>query len=163
MAKYGMWVLLIAGVGMALFCYKRYRIPPVVKFENLTFINAATDAEEKLLTDKDSFILVNFFATWCPPCVNEMPSLKRAAEALKNDGVKVVCLSDEPTARVSAFRSKLDFELVIGSYEARDEHRIYTYPTTYLINQRHEVLFEKVGEAEWDSKEMLALLRAALK
>lgn len=110
-------------------------------------------------------VLVNFWATWCAPCVAEMPSLNRLQTELAGEGLRVVPISIdrggitdvEPfyrQARLDALGIYLDpLGAAPRDFEARG------LPTTVLIDRDGRWVGSFAGAAEWDSPEAVALLR----
>jgi len=108
---------------------------------------------------KNKVVLVNFWATWCPPCVAEMPSF----QSLYNDyGDKIVFLfvaNDDPD-KVNTFLENKGYSLPVyfqasGVPEAMNSRSL---PTTYLINSSGIIVATKVGAADWNSKKVRMLL-----
>jgi thiol-disulfide isomerase/thioredoxin len=123
------------------------------------------DVDASLAAFKGKVVLVNFWATWCIPCVKEMPSLDRLARKLGSERFAVVALSlDGPSRpKVEPFiRSRnLDqlrvfFDTQKKSYAALD---ILVLPTTVLIDAEGREIGRLQGDAEWDSPEAEALVR----
>lgn len=114
---------------------------------------------------KGRVVLLNFWATWCPPCIREMPSLDRLAARLKKDGLLVVAVSEDRGKRdvIQTFVNKLGLRN-LGVYHdpkgalARS-FTITGLPTTFLIDAQGQVVGGMPGPAEWDSPEALALIR----
>ncbi|MCH2196091.1 TlpA disulfide reductase family protein [Kordia sp.] len=113
-------------------------------------------------------ILVNFWATWCPPCVAEMPSLN---ELYKDYGDKItfVFLANDKIKSVNSYLKKNEYNLPV--YYSKDnepeELRSPNIPTTYLIDDQGNIVMKEVGSYNWNSTnvrnqidEMLAFLLA---
>jgi len=111
------------------------------------------------------YVLLNFWATWCPPCVKEMPSMQRLQDALPSDRFQVVAISsDTRGARaVAPFVKRLGIHFpvlldrdgaIAGRYGARE------LPTTFLIGPRGEVVAAARGARAWASPQATAALRA---
>jgi len=120
-----------------------------------------------LASQRGKVVVLNFWATWCPPCVAEMPSLERLHRALSPDGLSVVTVStDEDDAELRKFVSQHALTLPVlmdpGGRVAGDEYRTTGYPETFLLDRQGRILKHIVGPAEWDSPEMLAELRRLL-
>jgi len=120
--------------------------------------------ETRGLSDyKGKVLVVNFWATWCSPCVKEMPSLQRAAEKLSTDNIQVIGISmGETHDEIGRFLKKqsIDFPLLADSNSSvSDQWRVPGLPTTYVINKEGYVVIRVVGAYEWDSSETLQRLR----
>ena len=110
-------------------------------------------------------VLLNFWATWCAPCIREMPSLARLQAKLKDEGLEVVAVSEDFAGLdlVGPFfeRLKLDnLTIYLDSDNALGkEFGIAGLPTTLLIDRAGRVVGGLEGPAEWDSDEAVALIR----
>jgi thiol-disulfide isomerase/thioredoxin len=127
-----------------------------------------TDAEgaaQRLDGFKGRVLLVNFWATWCAPCVKEMPSLDRLAERLQDIPFRLIAIStDRGGARVvEPFLEKLGTRRIGIHLDTRMELTralgIQGLPTTLLIDADGRIVGRLVGEARWDTGEAEALIR----
>jgi peroxiredoxin len=111
-------------------------------------------------------VLLNFWATWCPPCVAEMPSLDRLSKTLGAEGLVVVGLSvdnDEAALREFVARHRLGFTILRdpGAHTAA-AYRVTGYPQTFLIARDGTLVKTFLGPAEWDTPEAIAYFRGLL-
>jgi thiol-disulfide isomerase/thioredoxin len=113
-------------------------------------------------------ILLNIWATWCVPCRKEMPALDRLQTAFDKSRLLVLPLSIDRkgAAVVKPFYRGLGLQ-TLGIYvdqSGKAASRLNTVgvPTTLLIDREGREIGRKIGPAEWDSPEMIALLRAHL-
>jgi thiol-disulfide isomerase/thioredoxin len=132
--------------------------------ENLVF----QDAEGRE-TRFESFggrgLVVNFWATWCPPCVAEMPALDRAQAALARDRIEVLPLSSDRggRAQVEPFYARTGLKNLAIWLDPRGAagraFGIRGLPTTIILDRSAREVARLEGEAEWDRPEMLAAIR----
>jgi peroxiredoxin len=123
--------------------------------------------EVDLASQRGKVVVLNFWATWCPPCVAEMPSLERLHRSLSPEGVSVVTVStDEDEAELRRFVAEHALTLPVlkdpGGRVAAGQYRTTGYPETFVLDRNGRVLQHVVGPAEWDSAERLAYFRGVL-
>ncbi len=108
---------------------------------------------------KGKKILINFWATWCPPCVAELPSMQALYSDYKND-VAFLFVTNDDDATIAKFLQKDIYTVPIFHpiTEAPEAIRTYSLPTTYLINEKGEIVIEQTGAANWNSNKVRALL-----
>ena len=127
---------------------------------------AWTDAEGQPVSLADyagEVVVLNFWATWCPPCVKEMPSLDRLAAAMEDKGVAVVPVSnDREIAQIERFYESKQIENLGIHHDAnRRVSRaagVLGLPVTAIIGPEGHEVARLVGDAEWDSPEAVALI-----
>ncbi len=127
-----------------------------------TYNWALLDKEGKaynLTTAKDKVIFVNLWATWCPPCVAELPSMQK----LYNDyGDKVTFLfvSNEKMDRVTAFLDKKEMNIPVFQPASAIPEELYSksIPATYIIGKDGQIHVDKKGAANWNSSSVRSLL-----
>ena len=134
----------------------------------LRFVNGA--GRDMTLEDFDGkTVLLNIWATWCVPCRKEMPALDRLQAELGGPDFEVVPVSIDRAGlpAVEAFYQELGLE-ALGIYVDQSASAAYELgavglPTTLLVNPKGQERGRLVGPAEWDSPEMMALVRQQLK
>ena len=106
-------------------------------------------------------VFLNFWATWCKPCIAEMPSIDRAAETLESEDYVFLLASDENIDRIRRFAQKNPYSFqyvqLKTSVYALD---VMALPTTFVIDRSGEIVFEKVGAEAWDNASILEELRS---
>jgi peroxiredoxin len=106
---------------------------------------------------KGKVVLLNFFATWCPPCRAEMPSFNKLSRALKQRGLEVVAVSsDRSIDDLKDFldKNKIDFPVLFDADRATTKkYRVFSMPTTFLINKNGLIVEKFYGEYDWTEPE----------
>ncbi|MBI2584574.1 MAG: TlpA family protein disulfide reductase, partial [Rhodospirillales bacterium] len=113
-------------------------------------------------------VVLNLWATWCAPCVREMPQLDRLKGLLAGDGIRVLALSEDgggaPLVKkfydVNGIKN-LEVLIDVGGNVLRDL-RIRGLPTTVLIDAEGREVGRALGAAEWESDAVVAFLRRCL-
>ena len=107
-------------------------------------------------------VLVNFWASWCPPCVHEMPSMQRLKEKLAGRPFTILAVNmAESSKDVRAFlnKSAVDFPVLMDRDGAvLKRWKVFVFPTSFVVDTDGHIRFGVVGEVEWDSPEVMAKL-----
>lgn len=135
------------------------RTPPALTFSEL-------DGTPRTLADfRGRIVLVNFWATWCAPCIEEMPALDRLQETLGGQDFTVLALSTDRQGRslVEPFLGKLGLRKLSTHLDPKGEAMralgIRGLPTTILFDREGREVGRLEGAAAWDSPEAGALIR----
>ena len=112
-------------------------------------------------------VLINFWATWCEPCLREMPSLERMQSRL-GDKITVVAISEDRggSKTVEPFINKLGLKSFKTYLDPKSDagraFKVAGLPTSFLIDREGRVLGRIEGAAEWDSPKLLGVLKSFL-
>lgn len=129
-----------------------------------TTVFSTADGRELTLEDlRGKTVVLNVWATWCPPCVAEMPSLDRLQALRGGNDFEVITISIDRTEYEPAkFFTDNNIENLApyhdGSYGIPGNLRLQGYPTTLIYNPEGREIAYVEGEADWDSDEALALV-----
>jgi cytochrome c biogenesis protein CcmG, thiol:disulfide interchange protein DsbE len=141
---------------------------------------AATDMngeEVRLSGLRGQVVLLNIWATWCPPCRQEMPSMERLHRELGDEGLKIVAVSvdaapgqvdatGKPGGDVDAFAREMGLTFAIWWQPSGQIGRAYRttgIPETFLIGKDGRIVKKVIGATEWDSPTNVELIRRLLK
>lgn len=112
---------------------------------------------------KDKVVLLNYWATWCPPCIAEMPSLQELYNDYK-DKVVFLFVTNEVDEDVSKFMDAKQYNYPV--YRAVSEHpksfENKSIPATYVLNKQGEIVVYKVGAADWNTRKVRETLDGLL-
>ena len=124
------------------------------------------DGREMTLGEfRGKVVLVNFWATWCPPCRAEMPSIDRLAAALEGEPAAIVALSTDfgDASKPLAFFEEIGVERLAVYHDrtkaAAREAAVLGLPVTLLLDPEGREVARLVGDAHWDSPEAIQLMR----
>lgn len=106
-------------------------------------------------TAKGKVVLVNYWATWCPPCIAEMPSLQKLYNDYKDKVVFLFVTTDDDPEINKFMKDKSYYYPIYRSLSQHPKPFVSkTIPTTYLINKKGDIIIDKVGAADWDSSKV---------
>src|SRR5262249_52743109 len=132
---------LIINAGMV--PYRKFERP-----EDFAFADVKTGQKLSLLGDlEDNVVLINIWATWCPPCVKEMPALKELHQALERKGLVVLGVNYERRAVQQPFIEvhRLTFPCVAGNVDSLSFVGHRWFPQTYLVDRGGRIVAYKRG------------------
>jgi thiol-disulfide isomerase/thioredoxin len=166
------WLVLVVALGAGLFLYFQKSEPPPaadlgfkeVVLGRLPDNWAIADLDGKEITARElrgKVVFLNRWATWCGPCVQEMPSIQALYESLRDSDVAFVILSDEKADKVKSFVKKRQWSLpVYLAVEGLPPVLQSQYiPATFIINRQGEVVFRKEGGMDWNTDAVRAMLK----
>ena len=122
----------------------------------------------RLVDLKGKVVFLNFWATWCEPCREEMPSMERLHLAYKDRGLVVVAVSvdSQGASVVRPFVKKFGLTLPIGldpKMTVRERYGVWAVPSTFLIDREGKRVLFANGAREWDGKAAHAVIESLLK
>jgi thiol-disulfide isomerase/thioredoxin len=115
---------------------------------------------------RGSVVLINFWATWCPPCRDEMPSIQRLREILAGQPFVVLGVNySESVSRITSFLKQVpvDFPMLRDPrHEAIEAWRVRTLPASFVVGPDGLVRYWVVGELDWATDDAVARVRGLL-
>ncbi|GAA4301587.1 TlpA disulfide reductase family protein [Nibribacter koreensis] len=129
-----------------------------------------TDLEGKVVAFeslKGKVVFLNIWATWCPPCIAEMPNIQRLYEKVGSDKIAFVMLSVDQKGmdKVKKFISKkgFTFPVYMPASQMPEEFSSPAIPTTYIISPEGKIVAQQNGMAEYDTPEVIEFLQKLAK
>ena len=122
----------------------------------------------RLADSRGKVIVVNFWATWCPPCVAEMPALQRMYDALVDEGIRVLAVNAGESAEdirsfVRDFEPALTFPLLRDPKgDTFERWRVLGLPHTFIVDRSGRLAYTAAGARQMDSPHIMGRLRALL-
>ena len=109
-------------------------------------------------------IYLNFWATWCAPCVAEMPSIENLYRSLENEDVVFLLVSDESQETVRAFveKERFTFPVYLRGEDLPEVFVSAGLPTTFIADRDGTIVFRHIGAAQWDHESTVSFLRALM-
>ncbi|RMF47033.1 MAG: TlpA family protein disulfide reductase [Deltaproteobacteria bacterium] len=128
----------------------------------------ATDGRTIRLSDlRGKVVLVNFWATWCPPCKQEMPSMERLYARLRNQGLEILAVNIEADGdevlpeflrqHPHTFPVLMDLE-----GEVQQTYGVFRFPETFVVDKAGRVVQHIIGGRDWASRDMIGALKKLL-
>ncbi len=112
-------------------------------------------------------IMLNFWATWCPPCRNEMPSMESLYKKMKDKNFVIVAVNiQENSSTVKSFiqKNRYSFPVIIDEKgEVAAKYQIRVIPTTYIIDTKGKIAGVFTGSRDWDSDDVVKIFRELAK
>ena len=107
---------------------------------------------------KGKTVFINFWATWCKPCIQEMPTIERAKVILKDKRGSFPFASNEDIEDIRKFMSKRAYDFHYVHSENLEELKIQALPTTFIFNSEGKVIFSEAGFRKWDDPSSIELI-----
>ena len=179
-AGVGLTVALILGTGLLFMLLSRQQMgglgdrdvglppPPFPQQESLFGVEwrfQSLDGEETSLTAFEGKVLfVNLWATWCGPCVVEMPGIQRLYERFPQEDVAFLLVSDEPPDVVREFVQEKGWKLPLYVSDDQRPSAFETLgiPATFILDRTGRIVFRHVGSAAWDDESSVLFLTELL-
>lgn len=166
--RYATRILLVLLVGAFLYAILRPGLPaPVIGQTTPDFQLMDLEGRRiQLSAYRGKIVVLNFWATWCAPCVEEMPSLNRFQEAFAPQGVVVLAVSvDEDEQALRKFAADHQLKMIV----ARDPDRLastsyqtFKYPETFILDRQGRLVRKLIGAADWADPRLTSFFKNLL-
>ncbi len=142
-------------------CYSGTR-PPHIGTSAPDFTVQDSERKVSLQEFRGKIVVLNFWATWCPPCVDEMPSLVQMQQKMKGKGVEVLAISvDADQSAYQNFLKSYKVDLLTVRDPGQKSNNLYgtfKFPETYIIDRRGILRRKFIGPIDWGQPEILDYL-----
>jgi len=114
-------------------------------------------------------VLVNFWATWCPPCVHELPSIQALKDHFSEDSFEVLGMNMGEATRdinlfLKQFKTELDFPILLNADQGvSDDWKVIAMPTTLIIDKTGHIAVYHTGPKDWNGEEVQDIVALLLK
>lgn len=116
---------------------------------------------------RDRVVLINFWATWCKPCEDEMPAMERLYRQLRPEGFELLAISvDDSPELVRAFRDRLGLSFPIlmdAGQEVAERYQAFRFPESLLVDRNGTVIERYIGPREWDAPAYIGRIQRLLR
>ena len=156
--NYCITVLLICGI---MSCKDKVKNSPVASGKIEIDRVKLTDMNSKPIDMGQSHgktLFINFWATWCKPCLEEMPSIKKAKDILKNENIVFLLASDETAEQILQFEKEHNYGFNYVRVQNPEELNVMALPTTFIFNPDGKLVFNEMGYRQWDDKNNIDLI-----
>jgi thiol-disulfide isomerase/thioredoxin len=141
---------------------------PGSKIDPIDFTLPLLNGTNQKLSDlKGKVVFLNFWATWCPPCRQEMPSMETLYQRFNSQGLEILAVDcQEEAGDVSVFmrRNRLNFPAALDKSGAvSGYYGIEAIPTTYIIDRSGKIILKVVGSLNWNNQKIIAAFETLLK
>ena len=111
-------------------------------------------------------VLINFWASWCAPCIIEMPSMQRLSEKLAGKPFRILAVNvKESEGTIWKFHKiiRVDFPLLLDrDGQASEDWQVVVYPSSYLVDKSGEIRYQVTGMLEWDAPEVVRVIEGMM-
>ena len=122
--------------------------------------------EHKLADYRGKVVVINFWATWCDPCREEMPSMQRLQDKLAGKPFAILAVDyGEGAPRINEFLKKVPVRFTVlldRDTSAASAWKVRVLPTTLVLDPQQRIRYSVIGDLEWDSSAVEGAIRKLL-
>lgn len=153
-------ILAILGV-VGLYFFNKYNVAPVIDISKLEVVDQDTNKFD-IPSLKGKMVIVSFYASWCPNCIEELKTLNSIKNTKLAD-IEVLAITDEGMEKMVDFKTKKQYPFTfLALTQSFSSLGIVSIPTTYLLNTKGEIVYNKVGYIDWDDESTLSHLKSLM-
>jgi thiol-disulfide isomerase/thioredoxin len=139
--------LVIAGV----FMFLRYKTVPSLEQDSI-IVTDTSGVQHKLAELTTGATVVHFYASWCGPCLRELPEIKAFMETPLGKQINFVFITEDREDQVKTFHDRYGFN--IYRVNKLKDANVYSIPVTYLLDEKHEIVKSDLGSWDWSEENL---------
>lgn len=143
-----LWVTLIC---VGFFIYFRYKTVPELEQDAIVVVDSF-GAQHKLAELTNGPTIVHFYASWCGPCLRELPEIKAFMQSPLGSQINFVFITEDREDQVRDFHERYGFN--IYRLNKLKDANVYTIPVTYLLNEKHEIVKSDLDQWNWSDEKL---------
>jgi thiol-disulfide isomerase/thioredoxin len=159
-----LWIVLFSSALIGFWGYKTYLATPCINFDDVVIQKDGIGEKTNLSKLQGKVTLVAFFQTWCSDCIKEMPTIISLQNIIQNENLNVILVTDESISKLEKFKTRFpDFSFdYYLSIEKLPTFGIRKYPTTYLVDEKGNILKSTLEGNNWGSAKIIELVQNKL-
>jgi len=135
--------------GLGIFMIVRYKTVPSLEQDSILVLDSA-NVQHKLADLTNGPTIVHFYASWCGPCLRELPEIKAFMQTPLGQKINFVFITEDREDQVKTFHERYGF--TIYRVNKLKDANIYSIPVTYLLNDKHEIVKSELGSWNWNDE-----------
>lgn len=143
-----LWASIIA---IGVFMLVRYKTVPSLEKDAIIVIDSA-NIQHKLADLTNGPTIVHFYASWCGPCLHELPEIKEFMQTPLGQKINFVFITEDREDQVKTFHERYGF--TIYRVNKLKDANVYSIPVTYLLNDKHEIVKSNLGSWSWSEENL---------
>ena len=152
-----LWASLIA---IGVFMLVRYKTVPSLEQDSIIVMDSA-NVQHKLSELTRGATVVHFYASWCGPCLRELPEIKAFMETPLGSQINFVFITEDREDQVKTFHDRYGFN--IYRVNKLKDANVYSIPVTYLLNEKHEIVKSDLGSWDWNQENIKSEISTLIK
>jgi len=142
-------LLWFALLGLGNFFFFRYKTVPSLEQDSIV-VTDSVGVQHKLSELTRGATVVHFYASWCGPCLRELPEISAFMKSPLGQKINFVFITEDREDQVKAFHERYGFN--IYRVKKLKDANIYSIPVTYLLNEKHEIVKSELGSWNWNEE-----------
>jgi thiol-disulfide isomerase/thioredoxin len=152
-----LWAILL---GFGVFFFLRYKTVPSLEQDEIIVLDSL-NVEHKLSELTKGTTIVHFYASWCGPCLRELPEIKTFMQTPLGQQINFVFITEDKEDVVKTFHERYGFN--IYRVNKLKDANIYSIPVTYLLNEKHEIAKSDLGNWNWNDEKLKTEIATIIK